>query len=149
MPGMFLNEALVGTAANAYARTKPMGNMIVKGVKASAPYINKAGKFAYDNRDNIEHTYHIAHNFKNGKYDQDLSTIKYDLMNSPKNVVNGVKNTANDVVNGVKNTANDVVNGVKNNVPFKEDKYLNGKYINDFVIGRIVEGVNNKNGNYA
>lgn len=138
MPGMFLNEALVGTAANAYARTKPMGNMIVKGVKASAPYINKAGKFAYDNRDNIEHTYHIAHNFKNGKYDQDLSTIKYDLMNAPKNVVNGVKNTANDVENAV-----------KNNIPFKEDKYLNGKYINDFVIGRIVEGVNNKNGNYA
>ena len=138
MPGMFLNEALVGTAANVYARTKPMGNMIVKGVKASAPYIDKAGKFAYDNRDNIEHAYHIAHNFKNGKYDQDLSTIKYDLMNAPKNVVNGVKNTANDVENAV-----------KNNVPFKEDKYLNGKYINDFVIGRIVEGVNNKNGNYA
>ena len=138
MPGMFLNEALVGTAANVYARTNPMGNMIVKGVKASAPYINKAGKFAYDNRDNIVHAYHIAHNFKNGKYDQDLSTIKYDLMNAPKNVVNGVKNTANDVENAV-----------KNNVPFKEDKYLNGKYINDFVIGRIVEGVNNKNGNYA
>lgn len=138
MPGMFLNEALVGTAANVYARTKPTGNMIVKGVKASAPYINKAGNFAYDNRGNIEHAYHIAHNFKNGKYDQDLSTIKYDLMNAPKNVVNGVKNTANDVENAV-----------KNNVPFKEDKYLNGKYINDFVIGRIVEGVNNKNGNYA
>ena len=107
MPGIFLNEAIVLQTAK----------KVASGVKRASPYIidgaNKAGEFAINHKDELERAYHIGSKFKNGGYDQDLSTIKHDLLSAPGNMVNGVKNAPGNIANGVKNTVNGIVTSAR------------------------------------
>ena len=118
MPGIFLNEAIVTqTAKKVYNASKPVINKTVNGIKQVSPYVvnglNKTGAFAVDHKDELERIYHIGTKFKNGGYDQDLSTIKHDLLSAPGNMVNGVKNAPENIANGVKNAANSAVTSVR------------------------------------
>lgn len=107
MPGIFLNETIITqTAKKVYNASKPVINKTANGIKQASPYVvnglNKTGEFAVNHKDELERIYHIGTKFKNGGYDQDLSTIKHDLLSAPGNMINGVKNTANSAVTSVR-----------------------------------------------